>query len=60
MTTTSTFSTGGELDKGPHLKDCTGVIISSYSNTQVTFTFGSGYGTGAGQYGAFPQATASR
>ena len=31
--------------------DCTGVIISSYSNTQITFTFGSGYGTGPNQYG---------
>ena len=33
--------------------DCTGLNISSYTNTQVVFTFGSGYGTGVGQYGAF-------
>ena len=36
---------------GPN--DCIGVIISTYSDTQITFTFGSGYGTGAGQYGVF-------
>ena len=31
--------------------DCTGLFISSYSDTQVVFTFGSGYGTGNNQYG---------
>ena len=41
---------GGWGGVGP-FGDCTGVIISSYTNTQIVFTFGSGYGTGAGQYG---------
>ena len=36
--------------------DCTGVSISSYSNTQITFTFGTGYGTGANQYGVLSYA----
>ena len=31
--------------------DCTGVSITSYSDTQVSFTFGNGYGTGNNQYG---------
>ncbi len=31
--------------------DCTGVIISSYSTSQITFTFGSGYGNSSGEYG---------
>jgi hypothetical protein len=31
--------------------DCTGLNVSSYTNSQIVFTFGSGYGTGVGQYG---------
>ena len=27
------------------------MFISSYTNSQITFTFGNGYGTGDGQYG---------
>ncbi len=41
---------GAGQGSGP-FGDCTGVSITSYSNTQVTFTFGSGYGTGNNQYG---------
>ena len=41
---------GAGQGSGP-FGDCTGVSITSYSNTRVTFTFGSGYGTGNNQYG---------
>ncbi len=42
---------GAGLGSGP-FGDCTGVSISSYSDTHVTFTFGNGYGNGNGQYGS--------
>ncbi|MGA3147679.1 MAG: choice-of-anchor Q domain-containing protein, partial [Acidimicrobiales bacterium] len=49
------FSDGWGAGQGSGASgDCTGVIISSYSDSQVTFTFGNGYGNGydPGEYGA--------